>query len=163
MWWRLVGSAVEHAAKLHAPKPKKGAEPEEIDFQKLFLKQEEEDDEDSVALVDALTLLAEKYPEGFYATDVAELINDHSLNLEALTLAEFLYPGTPVGQAVAAARSVGKRLAAHVDEPVKSGECTLSLRKMEETTDRKRKGALRYRIHMDPDPRTEAKATPPKP
>jgi len=76
--------------------------------------QEEEDDEDSVSLVDALTILAEKWTEGFYATDVAVLIND-SFNQDALTLREFLYPGAPLGLVVAA-RSVGKRLAAHVDE-----------------------------------------------
>ena len=63
MWWRMVGSAVEHAAKLHGE--------EEIDFQKLFLKQEEEEDEDSISLVDALTVMAEKWGAGFHATDVA--------------------------------------------------------------------------------------------
>ena len=47
MWWRVVASAVEHAAKLHTPS-------EGIDFQKLFLKQEEEEDEESISLVDAL-------------------------------------------------------------------------------------------------------------
>jgi hypothetical protein len=51
-----------------------------------------------------------------------------------------------------------KKLAAHVDEPVKSGECTLILRKMEDATDRKMKGALRYRVHMDPELKPEAKA-----
>ena len=81
------------------------------------------------------------------------LLNGFSINPGALALHEFLYPGTP-SSLVVSARSVGKRLAAHVDEPVKSGECTLILRKMEETTDRKTKGALRYRVHMDPDPRT---------
>ena len=46
MWWRVAGSAVEHAAKLYPPKPVNGAQPEEIDFQKLFLEQEEEEDEE---------------------------------------------------------------------------------------------------------------------
>jgi hypothetical protein len=144
MWWRVVGSAVEHAAMLHGE--------ETIDFQKLFLKQEEEEDEDSVSLVDALTILAQTWASGFYATDVATLIND-SLSQDALALREFLYPGAPSGLVVAA-RSVGKRLAAHVDEPVKSGEHTLILRKMEETTDRKAKGALKYCVHMDSGPKT---------
>lgn len=139
MWWRVVGSAVEYAAKLHCEAT--------IDFQELFLKQEEEDDEDSVSLVDALTILAEKWTEGFHATDVAVLIND-SFNQDALALREFLYPGSPSGLVVAA-RSVGKRLAAHIDEPVKSGDCTLILRKMEETTDRKAKGALKYFVYAD--------------
>jgi hypothetical protein len=142
MWWRVVGSAVEHAAKLLGE--------EAIDFQKLFLKQEEEEDEDSISLVDALTVMAQTWGSGFHATDVAELINN-SFNQDALTLREFLYPGAPSGLVVAA-RSVGKRLAAHVDEPVKSGECTLILRKIEETTDRKAKGASKYCVHMDPGP-----------
>jgi hypothetical protein len=42
MWWRLVGSAIEHAAKLAQPK-------EEVDFQKLFLVQDE-NDEDAATL-----------------------------------------------------------------------------------------------------------------
>jgi len=133
MWWRVVGSAVEHAAKLTG---------EEIDFQKLFLKQEEEEDEDSVSLVDALKVLAQTWPKGFHATDVAQFINtSFPTNLDALTLREFLYPGEPAGK-VAAPRSVGKRLAAHVDEPVKRGDRTLVLRKIEETTDRKNEGSF---------------------
>jgi hypothetical protein len=111
-----------------------------------------EDDEDSVSLVDAMTILAEKWTEGFHATDVAVLIND-SFNQDALALREFLYPGSPSGLVVAA-RSVGKRPAAHIDEPVKSGGCTLILRKKEETTDRKAKGALKYFVHTDPAPKT---------
>jgi hypothetical protein len=60
-------SAIEHAAKLTG---------KEIDFQKLFLKQEEEEDEASISLVDALTVLAQTWPKGFHATDVAQLINN---------------------------------------------------------------------------------------
>ena len=67
MWWRVVGSAVEHAAKLHGD--------EEIDFQKLFLKQEEEEDEDFCIARRRAHWLAEKWPQGFHATDVAELLN----------------------------------------------------------------------------------------
>ena len=44
MWWRLVGSAVENAAKLAG---------QELDFQKLFITQEE-DDEESASLADVL-------------------------------------------------------------------------------------------------------------
>ena len=139
MWWRLVGSAVEYAAKLH--KPDDG-----VDFQTLLLKQEEEEDEESISLVDALDLMARKWPDGFHAIDVAESIN--IFDQDGLTLREFLYPGAPAGFA-AAARSVGKRLKAHIDEPVRNGEETLILRKLEETADKKTKGALKYHIHMD--------------
>jgi hypothetical protein len=158
MWWRVAGSAVENAAKLYTPKPAKGVEPEEIDFEKLFRKQEEEEDEESISLVDALTVLAEMWPGGFHATDVAEFINRFSYEPGGRALHEFLYPGMPQ-DFVASARSVGKQLAAHVDEPINSGECTLVLRKMEERTDRKAKGAWRYRVHMDLDPEDGSKKT----
>ena len=42
MWWRLVGSAVEHAAMLFEPETP-------VDFQSLFLAQDDED-EDSTSL-----------------------------------------------------------------------------------------------------------------
>ena len=48
MWWRLVGSAVEHAAAKAAGEP--------VDFQTLFLAQDEEDEDDN-ALVEALITL----------------------------------------------------------------------------------------------------------
>jgi hypothetical protein len=82
MWWRLVGSAIEHAAKLHD---------HEIDFQKFFIKQEEEEDEDSVSLYEALDIMATEWPDGFHPTDVAELMND-SVGKEAAALRDFLYP-----------------------------------------------------------------------
>jgi hypothetical protein len=50
MWWRLVGSAVEHAAKLYNSK-------DEVDFQKIFIEQEETQDEDSMSLADILESL----------------------------------------------------------------------------------------------------------
>ena len=53
MWWRLVGSAVENAAKLAG---------QELDFQKLFLTQEE-DDEESASLADVLDVLVKKWPD----------------------------------------------------------------------------------------------------
>ena len=59
---------------------------------------------------------------------------------------------------IASVSSVGKRLTAHIDEPVKSsdGKRTLILRKAEETGDRATKGAMRYRVHMNlPMPGTQ--------
>ena len=50
MWWRLVGSAVEHAAKLADPD-------REVDFQKLFLARED-DDEDTTSLAEALEIMS---------------------------------------------------------------------------------------------------------
>jgi hypothetical protein len=146
MWWRLIGSSVEHAAKLHAAnKPEKDYP--EIDFQKLFLAQEEKDDEDSISLADALGAMAEKWPNGFHAADVAELINSFSYDQVTLTVRGFLYPAAPTWF-VATPRSVGNQLAKYVDDPVKSGDRTLILRKREDTTG-PTKGSLTYYIQVD--------------
>ena len=56
MWWRLVGSAVENAAKLAG---------QELDFQKLFITQEE-DDEESASLADVLEVLVKKWPDAVH-------------------------------------------------------------------------------------------------
>jgi hypothetical protein len=128
VWWRLIGSAVEHAARLAG---------QDLDFKNLFLSQED-DDEDSASLADALAVMERRWTE-FKANDVADLINkrdaDASLDLETLremnrdsaTLRDFLFGHTPAGF-VATPKSVGRRLKAHVDEPVRSGERTLILR-----------------------------------
>src|SRR5215475_2994004 len=92
MWWRVVGSALEYAAKLVG---------HELHFQKLFLTQEE-DDEDSATLADALAALLEKWPDNkdgtamlFRASDVAKCINEH--HPIATTIRDFLFPGAPAG------------------------------------------------------------------
>lgn len=143
LWWRLIGSAVEHAAKLHATnKPKKDYP--EVDFEKLFLTQEEAEDEDSVSLADALDAMAAQWPKGCYANDVAEAVNNHySFGQVGITLRDFLYPAAPP-VFVAAARSVGKRLKAHVDEPVKSGDRTLILRARLDTAGATKGSSLFY-------------------
>ena len=69
MWWRLVGSAVEHAARLAG---------HELDFQKLFVAQEE-DDEESASLADVLEVLVKKWPDKtFTANAVAGMINNRN-------------------------------------------------------------------------------------
>ena len=52
MWWRLVGSAVEHGANLIG---------QQLDFQELFTSQEE-DDEDTASLADALAVMQRRWP-----------------------------------------------------------------------------------------------------
>jgi hypothetical protein len=124
MWWRLIGSAVEHAAKLH-----EGDKATDVDFEKLFLTQEETEDEDSVDLADALSAIAEQWPKGCYANDLAEAVNNHySFGQVGITLRDFLYPAA-LPTMHAGARSVGKQLRKHIDDPVKSGERTLVLRR----------------------------------
>jgi hypothetical protein len=133
MWYRLVGSAVEHAAKLANPD-------REVDFQKLFLAREDEDDE-STSLAEALEIMLQKWSGQFDAADVAKFINvqaqtdqygvPRSPDPSAAGLREFLYPGAPPNH-MATPKSVGKMLKNHVDEPVKAGERTLILRKHED-------------------------------
>jgi hypothetical protein len=123
MWWRLVGSAVEHAAMLANPD-------REVDFQKLFLSREDED-EDSTSLAEALEIMLKRWPDkAFEAKDVALFVNDQA-NPDGATVREFLYPAAPPTY-IASPRSVGKRLKQHVDEPVKSGDRTLTFRKEED-------------------------------
>jgi hypothetical protein len=68
-WYRLVGSAIEHAVTLSGGS---------VDFGRLFLSQEAEDQEIS-SLAEALAALAEKWPNKnpFTAGNVAALVNDH--------------------------------------------------------------------------------------
>jgi hypothetical protein len=144
LWWRLAGSAVEYAAKLHADTKAKKEDYLEINFEKLFLAHEDEDD-DSTSLADALGVMATQWPDGFHAVDVASLVNNRT-NENGKTLREFLYPDA-AATFDAAARSVGKRLKAHADEPIQCGERTLILRKAADTTGAA-KGSLTYRIEV---------------
>jgi hypothetical protein len=137
VWWRLVGSAVENAAMQIGR--------EDIDFQDMFLTQEE-DEEDSAALADALELMRRRWMESlkpeFKASDVADLINmtnaDSSLDIDVLlamkrdsaALREFLFGSMPASFVVSP-KAVGKRLKAHVDEVVQgtAGSIVLRVRK----------------------------------
>jgi hypothetical protein len=121
LWWRLIGSAVENAAKLAG---------QELDFQKLFITQEE-DDEESASLADVLAILVKKWPDQFTASDVAGMINNPSPNEDEQTLREYLRPGA-LPNHVFSAKSIGKLLKQHLDEPVRSGERTLVLRSWED-------------------------------
>lgn len=122
-WWRLVGSAVEHAAKLCG---------EVVDFTSLFLDAEEGEDE-AAALAEALQAMFDEWGHRhvftFQASEVADLINDQSvpLNPHGLTLRDFLYPGQPAGFK-ASARGTGKRLRLYVDNPVENGSNIMTLK-----------------------------------
>jgi hypothetical protein len=149
MWWRLVASAVEHAAELHAADvadrvaamvaDPPACPPVAINFRDLFLAQEK-DDEESASLTDALRALAGKWPAGerYLAADVARLLNDrgeYQSNEDkerAATLREFLYPKLPQNQDVSS-KSVSKLLKQRVGEPVQDGDRTLTLKEWEDT------------------------------
>jgi hypothetical protein len=150
-WWRLVGSAVENAAKLHEEESRERVAalvddppvcpPMAINFRDLFLSQEE-DDEETASLADALAALdatewpREKGPKKtgpFQAADLARVLNDQSdyrSDVErerAATLREFLFPNLPAGQTVTP-KATSKRLRRHIGEPVKKDGKTLILK-----------------------------------
>jgi hypothetical protein len=146
VWWRLVGSAVEHAAKQHGATAfpgdanwNKACPPKEIDFKTLFLEQEE-DDEEQASLADALAGLAAKWPDDARPkpNDIAQLINSQGNYVAdadqqlGVTLREFLFPEAAPGQIVSA-KAVGRRLSRHIGEPVRKGGQTLILRKVTDT------------------------------
>jgi hypothetical protein len=150
-WWRLVGSAVEHAATLHAEDTAErvahlvddppGCSPVKINFRDLFLSQEE-DDEESASLTDALAALAAtvwgRKDESFQAVDLARKLNDVSdyrspeERERAAVLRDFFFPKTPQNQDVSP-KAVAKALKRHIGEPVKKDRETLILKAGEDS------------------------------
>jgi len=117
LWWRLVGSAVEHAAGLTG---------HELDFRTQFQAQEEED-EDSTSLAEVLEAMAAAWPEDWVgATTVCDATNS-PMHPHRETLRGFFCP-TLREDDKATPKSVGRRLKKHVGEPVRSGERTLILK-----------------------------------
>ncbi|SHN66588.1 hypothetical protein [Bradyrhizobium erythrophlei] len=132
LWWRVVGAAIENAAKLHyeaidpaAYDVKDRSRPLPIDFQQLFLEQES-DEEDSASLADSLGVLNKRWPGGtFKAADVAALINENGNTPDGIVIREFLFPGQK--NDVVSSKAVGRRLIAHVGNPVRHDDKILSL------------------------------------
>jgi hypothetical protein len=121
LWWRLVGSAVENAAQLTGC---------ELDFQKLFAKQEE-NDEESASLVDVLEAVVKKWSVEFRASDLAGVVNNpNSHDEDERMLREYFLPGLPASVQLSA-KSIGRLLKQHLDEPVCSGGRTFVLRSWE--------------------------------
>jgi hypothetical protein len=117
MWWRLVGSTVEYAAKQCD---------HEVDFGTLFRGVEEED-EDDVSLGEVLDAMmrtwkntdpdkVDKESRSFLAKDVADAINEFDHQYQD-TFKSFLCPLLPHGHR-ASPISIGKKLKHHADEPV---------------------------------------------
>jgi hypothetical protein len=141
MWWRLIGSAVEYAATQAPP----SEEHVPLDFQKLFVAQEE-DEEESGSLADVLAILEGFWPNGapFKARDVAALLNEAWLSPSASELREILFPNM---QRDPSSKSVGRRLNPHIDEPVWHGERTLTLRAERDVSEGS-KGPKSYRVEV---------------
>jgi hypothetical protein len=138
MWYRLVGSAIEHAAKLVVEHVEPAAYadvglpvPCVVDFQQLFLAQDDED-EDSNSLAEALAAMRHKWSASFDAGEIARFINEPgsgpSDQLYSTTLREFFYPNAKPDH-IASAKSVGSLLVKYVDDPVRWDDDTLILRR----------------------------------
>jgi hypothetical protein len=118
LWWRLGGSAVENAAALAGQK---------LDFRDLFLSQEG-DDEDAASLADVLETLLKRWTGQFTANEVAKVVNnEYDQSPEKSLLRDWLRPDAPPNQHISA-KAIAKQLGRHLDEPVMSGECVLTLR-----------------------------------
>src|SRR5262249_53489004 len=134
MWWRLVGSAVEHAANLAREEIEKetNLETQHIDFQKLFITQEA-DDEDSASLADVLKVMRKKWPATFQASDLAGWLNNENPyepnDDDKQTLRDFLTQ-TANSTTLLSAKSISRLLKKRLDEPARSGDQTLVLRKI---------------------------------
>jgi hypothetical protein len=160
VWWRLVGSAIEHAAIQHAKwnagrevETPSASRPVPINFRDLFVDQEQ-GEEESASLADVLDSLSRKWPaeSKFHAADIAKIINDTSqwrtddeVERSAI-LRELLFADAQPNTTVTA-KATGKRLSRHVGEPVMHGTKTLILK---EVRDRSAgpKGALAYYVHV---------------
>jgi hypothetical protein len=144
-WWCLVGSAVENAAKQavkqHVERVAALVEdanalgaPEALNFRDLFLSQEE-DEEDTASIAEALAALAFEWPDGntFTAGDLAKKLNDQSvMRIDAqrerqATLREFLFADLPHDRTITT-KSASKRLRKHVGDPVRVAKSILCLR-----------------------------------
>jgi hypothetical protein len=142
----LIGQPVEYASREHQEHVAAlvmdalpTCPPTSISFKNLFLVQDEEDEE-SASLADALSTLADTWRDeaSFQAAGVAELVNStgewatDTARQRGETLREFLFPGIPLSQAVTA-KATGKRLKRHVGEPVPRDGKTLSLKEIRDS------------------------------
>jgi hypothetical protein len=93
-----------------------GCSPALVSFKKLFLAQEDEDDA-SADLADALVTLSDKWADEFRAADVANAINTtgewatEAARERAAVLREFFFPKLTANQAVTA-KATSKQLKA---------------------------------------------------
>jgi hypothetical protein len=160
MWWRMVGAAIEHAASQYG---------EKLDFGTLFLSQEE-DEEESASLSDALHACSCRWTKDWSATDLVKFLTETTramnepkrkdgqgisqnnyvsdIDIElAQTLREFLFPHDPPNKAVSA-NSVGMRLKPYIGAPVRRGKQTLTLQS--KTNSHTKKTTYSVEIKNDP-------------
>lgn len=135
-WWHLVGSAVEHAAaclveaERGRPACDGQAQAEHLDFGAVF-RDVEGEDEEAASLGDALDVLKETWPMGYFTSaEVAKMINEpmdgekeRSVRLRAFFAEQ---AGRRAGSEISAIQ-IGKRLGKMVDTPIIVDGRTLQL------------------------------------
>jgi hypothetical protein len=123
LWWRLVGSAVENAAK-HA----QGGQEKvvAVAFQDLFMQREEDDATDDVVLAEVLVALRTKWRgEEFTAQLVADWVNENAdFDTAPGLLREFICGRlrNQRDRERVSARTVTRALGAHVDNMVRCAD-----------------------------------------
>ena len=115
-WWHLVGSAVEHAAKLNK---------QAVRFRDLFLSGEAEEEQSS-SLATVLDVLRKHWPESFTASDVATF-SGKALE-EAIEFKAALEAASGKPLVVLTATTVAWRLKSLADAPVMVDDDLLALR-----------------------------------
>jgi hypothetical protein len=129
LWYRLVGSAVEFAAECAGWQDPRQTAPFKLDFEKLCLDQEAEDEE-STSLGEALEALEElagkRGAKTFTATHLAEAINTEMPDMAAVLVRSFLFPEV-TGERRHLSTKVGQRLKKYDRMPVRHGRRTIRL------------------------------------
>ena len=137
MWYRIVGSAVEHAA---------AAIDQKVDFRQLF-READEEDEDAASVADMLQILGKRFGSGFFAArQVADIINkDSMIDGDGDTLRDVLFPMMKERDPAVSPDKVGRQLRKYRDQPINCDDRVLILRG-ERDPNGPKKGPLQFWI-----------------
>jgi hypothetical protein len=134
-WWHLVGSAVEHAAELHAEDTAEriaamvadptDCPPAKVSFRAMFL-DGEADEEQSCSLATVLDVMRSRWPGGCKAAEVATFVG--LATEEAIEFKAALEQASGKSLPLITANTVSWRLKGLKDAPVRVGDDTLALR-----------------------------------
>jgi hypothetical protein len=121
-WQQLIGSAVEYAAGLYG---------ETIDFSKMFLAGEAEDEETS-GVAELLKILDGKFADQkkFTAGDVRFKMENERDSIDTIALKTFF--ATPKGEDIPSSKTISSRLSAYKDTPTLVDGSIFKLRKSKE-------------------------------
>ncbi len=132
LWWHLCGSAVEHAARLHAERAaalvidtNPACPPVRVSFKTLFLSGEA-DEEQTSSLATVLDVIGTRWPYGCKAADVAAYASAPEVDAIAFKGALELASGKLLP--ILTPTAITWRLKALVDAPVLVGDAVSALR-----------------------------------